>query len=74
MRDKEQARKVRENSLFEIKESEPFTYTIKEKSLLLHYCCRSCTPSSRVSFCKILSNLMFLRCNECFHYLDHVLL
>ncbi|KAK9294563.1 hypothetical protein QLX08_010868 [Tetragonisca angustula] len=55
MRDKEQARKVRENSLFEIKESEPFTPTIREKSLLLHYCCKNCTPSSRNSLVSTIS-------------------
>ncbi|KAK1125192.1 hypothetical protein K0M31_006532 [Melipona bicolor] len=55
MQQKEEARKVREFCLFEIKESEPFTPTIKEKSLLLHYCCKSCTPSSRNSLVNTIS-------------------
>lgn len=50
IQDREQTRKIRENSLFKIKETEPLAPFVKEKSSLLHYCCNSCTPSSRVSF------------------------
>ncbi|XP_076164883.1 glycerol-3-phosphate acyltransferase mino isoform X2 [Ptiloglossa arizonensis] len=44
---REQARKIRENSLFKIKETEPLTVLVKEKPSFLHYCCSSCTPASR---------------------------
>ncbi|XP_043469028.1 glycerol-3-phosphate acyltransferase 1, mitochondrial isoform X1 [Leptopilina heterotoma] len=46
---KEQARKVREASLFKIKESEPMAAEIPRTTPFFFYCCRSCTPSSRDS-------------------------
>ncbi|XP_076382724.1 glycerol-3-phosphate acyltransferase mino isoform X1 [Megalopta genalis] len=49
IQDREQARKVRENNLFKIKETEPLSALVKEKPSFLHYCCRSCTPASRDS-------------------------
>ncbi|XP_071866860.1 glycerol-3-phosphate acyltransferase mino [Bombus fervidus] len=55
LQDKEQARKVRESSLFQIKESEPLIPTVAESSLFLHYCCNSCTPSSRNSLVNTVS-------------------
>nr|XP_033203282.1 glycerol-3-phosphate acyltransferase 1, mitochondrial isoform X2 [Bombus vancouverensis nearcticus] len=55
LQDKEQARKVRESSLFQIKETEPLIPTVTESSLFLHYCCNSCTPSSRNSLVNIAS-------------------
>ncbi|XP_017889920.1 glycerol-3-phosphate acyltransferase 1, mitochondrial isoform X2 [Ceratina calcarata] len=45
--DREQARKIRQNSLFRIKETEPFSPLVKNKPSFLHYCCNSCTPASR---------------------------
>lgn len=47
MHDREQARKIRENTLFKIKETEPLSPLVKNKSSFLHYCCNSCTPASR---------------------------
>lgn len=55
LQDKEQARKVRESSLFQIKETEPLVPTVTESSLFLHYCCISCTPSSRNSLVNTVS-------------------
>ncbi|XP_050594328.1 glycerol-3-phosphate acyltransferase 1, mitochondrial isoform X3 [Bombus affinis] len=55
LQDKEQARKVRESSLFQIKETEPLIPTVTESSLFLHYCCNSCTPSSRNSLVNTVS-------------------
>lgn len=49
IQDREQAKKVRENSLFKIKETEPLVPVVKEKSPFLNYCCNNCTPSSRNS-------------------------
>ncbi|XP_076678138.1 glycerol-3-phosphate acyltransferase mino [Andrena cerasifolii] len=49
VQDREQARKIRENSLYKIKETEPLAPFVKEKTSFLHYCCTSCTPSSRDS-------------------------
>ncbi|XP_029045930.1 glycerol-3-phosphate acyltransferase 1, mitochondrial isoform X1 [Osmia bicornis bicornis] len=49
IQDREQARKIRENSLYKIKETEPLAPLVKEKSSYLHYCCNNCTPSSRNS-------------------------
>ncbi|CAL7938466.1 unnamed protein product [Xylocopa violacea] len=53
--DREQVRKIRENSLFKIKETEPLAPLVNEKSSFLHYCCRSCTPSSRNSLVNTIS-------------------
>lgn len=60
IQDKEQSRKMRESSLFKIKETEPLTMTMKQKSSFLRHCCYTCTPSSRVSFFK--SNISDLLC------------
>lgn len=60
LQDKEQARKVRENSLFQIKETEPLVPTVTESSLFLHYCCSSCTPSSRVGSAYITYSLTLM--------------
>ncbi|XP_012153367.1 glycerol-3-phosphate acyltransferase mino isoform X2 [Megachile rotundata] len=49
IQDREQARKIRENSLFKIKETEPLAPLVKEKSSYLHFCCNNCTPSSKNS-------------------------
>ncbi|KAH0947161.1 hypothetical protein HN011_010481, partial [Eciton burchellii] len=49
IQDREQSRKIRESSLFEIKETEPLVPTIKQKSSFLRHCCGTCTPSSRDS-------------------------
>ncbi|XP_076240613.1 glycerol-3-phosphate acyltransferase mino isoform X2 [Calliopsis andreniformis] len=49
IQEREQARQIRESSLFKIKETEPLAPFIKEKPSFLYYCCRSCTPSSRDS-------------------------
>ncbi|XP_033208938.1 glycerol-3-phosphate acyltransferase 1, mitochondrial isoform X2 [Belonocnema kinseyi] len=46
---KEQARKVREASLFKIKETEPIAAQIPRTTAFFYYCCSSCTPSSRDS-------------------------
>lgn len=51
IQDREQSRKIRDNSLYSIKETEPLMPLIKHKSSFLHYCCNTCTPASRVSFC-----------------------
>lgn len=47
IQERERARKIRENSLFKIKEAEPIAPFLKEKPSFLRQCCRSCTPSSR---------------------------
>ncbi|XP_012220470.1 glycerol-3-phosphate acyltransferase 1, mitochondrial isoform X2 [Linepithema humile] len=47
IQDKEQSRKIRESSLFKIKETEPLAPAIKQKSSFLQYCCNTCTPASR---------------------------
>lgn len=49
IQDREQVRKIRESSLFRIKETEPLAALVKEKPSFLRHCCRSCTPSSRES-------------------------
>ncbi|XP_031842920.1 glycerol-3-phosphate acyltransferase mino isoform X2 [Nomia melanderi] len=49
IQDRIQAKKIRENSLFKIKESEPLVPLVKEKPSFLRYCCSDCTPSSRDS-------------------------
>lgn len=51
IQDREQSRKIRESSLYSIKETEPLAPLIKYSSSFLHYCCSTCTPASRVSFC-----------------------
>ncbi|XP_076301390.1 glycerol-3-phosphate acyltransferase mino isoform X2 [Lasioglossum baleicum] len=56
IQDREQSRKVRENSLFKIKETEPLIPLVKEKPSFLRYCCRSCTPSSRDSLVNNITN------------------
>lgn len=52
IRTKEQARGVRNNALFKIKESEVSVPDPYRNSSFIYYCCRSCTPSSRVSLGK----------------------
>lgn len=47
--DREQTKKIRENNLFKIKETEPLASVVKETPAFLHQCCRSCTPTSRNS-------------------------
>ncbi|XP_020281615.1 glycerol-3-phosphate acyltransferase 1, mitochondrial isoform X2 [Pseudomyrmex gracilis] len=49
IQDREQSRKLRERSLFKIKETEPLMPMIKQKSSFLQYCCNTCTPASRDS-------------------------
>ncbi|KZC05904.1 PREDICTED: glycerol-3-phosphate acyltransferase 1, mitochondrial isoform X2 [Dufourea novaeangliae] len=49
IQDRELARKIRDSSLFKIKESEPLAPLIKEKPSFLHPCCNTCTPCSRNS-------------------------
>ncbi|XP_011863959.1 PREDICTED: glycerol-3-phosphate acyltransferase 1, mitochondrial isoform X3 [Vollenhovia emeryi] len=50
--DREQSRKIRESSLYSIKETEPMAPSIKHKSPFLHYCCNTCTPASRDTLVK----------------------
>ncbi|XP_043682974.1 glycerol-3-phosphate acyltransferase 1, mitochondrial isoform X2 [Vespula pensylvanica] len=54
--DREQARRIRESSLYRIKESEPLIPLFAPKTSFLHYCCRSCTPSSRDSLVNTVNN------------------
>lgn len=56
IQDREQTRKIRESSLYKIKESEPLLPSFPPRSSFVHYCCRSCTPSSRVSLVNAVSN------------------
>ncbi|XP_015585337.1 glycerol-3-phosphate acyltransferase 1, mitochondrial isoform X2 [Cephus cinctus] len=46
---REQIRKVRESSLYRIKEAEPLTPAVFRAHSFLHLCCNSCTPSSKNS-------------------------
>ncbi|XP_018313534.1 glycerol-3-phosphate acyltransferase 1, mitochondrial isoform X1 [Mycetomoellerius zeteki] len=52
IQDREQSRKIRDNSLYSIKETEPLMPLIKHKSSFLHYCCNTCTPASRDTLVK----------------------
>ncbi|XP_071625554.1 glycerol-3-phosphate acyltransferase 1, mitochondrial isoform X6 [Temnothorax longispinosus] len=52
IQDREQSRKVRESSLYSIKETEPLAPLIKHRASFLHYCCRTCTPASRDTLVK----------------------
>ncbi|KYN23327.1 PREDICTED: glycerol-3-phosphate acyltransferase 1, mitochondrial isoform X2 [Trachymyrmex cornetzi] len=52
IQDREQSRKIRESSLYSIKETEPLMPSIKHKSSFLHYCCNTCTPASRDTLVK----------------------
>ncbi|XP_066581402.1 glycerol-3-phosphate acyltransferase 1, mitochondrial isoform X2 [Prorops nasuta] len=49
IQNREVARKIRESSLYKIKESEPILPPFTGKVSFLHYCCKSCTPASRDS-------------------------
>lgn len=51
IQDREQSRKIRESALYSIKETEPLMPLTKHKSSFMHYCCSTCTPVSKVSFC-----------------------
>lgn len=50
IQEKEDWRKLRDFSLFKIKESEPLPPRTRQKLSFLQQCCNSCTPASRVSF------------------------
>lgn len=49
IQEKEEWRKLRDSSLYKIKESEPLPPRTKQKVSFLQYCCNSCTPTSRDS-------------------------
>ncbi|XP_043265956.1 glycerol-3-phosphate acyltransferase 1, mitochondrial isoform X1 [Colletes gigas] len=55
IQDREQAKRIRESSLFKIKETEPLAAFVKEKPSFLHYCCSTCTPSSKNSLVNTIS-------------------
>ncbi|KOC63702.1 Glycerol-3-phosphate acyltransferase 1, mitochondrial [Habropoda laboriosa] len=55
IQNREQARKLRESSLYQIKENKPLQPLVPEKQSFLHYCCNSCTPSSRNSLVNTVS-------------------
>ncbi|XP_053977074.1 glycerol-3-phosphate acyltransferase 1, mitochondrial isoform X1 [Hylaeus volcanicus] len=55
IQDREHLKKIRESSLFQIKETEPLTACIKEKPPFLQYCCNVCTPSSKDSLVNTIS-------------------
>lgn len=48
LQNRESARKIRENALFNIKESEPLSTLKSNCTPFLHFCCSSCTPASKV--------------------------
>ena len=49
IQEREDWRKLRDFSLFKIKESEPLPPRTRQKLSFLQYCCSSCTPASRDS-------------------------
>lgn len=51
IQEREDWRKLRDSSLYRIKESEPIPPQTRQKLSFLQYCCNSCTPASRVRFC-----------------------
>ncbi|KAL0110828.1 hypothetical protein PUN28_014047 [Cardiocondyla obscurior] len=52
IQDREQSRKIRESALYSIKETEPLAPLTNYRSSFLHYCCNTCTPTSRDSLVK----------------------
>ncbi|XP_011159717.1 glycerol-3-phosphate acyltransferase 1, mitochondrial isoform X2 [Solenopsis invicta] len=50
--ERETSRKVRDNSLYSIKETEPLTPSIRHKPSFMNYCCSTCTPASRDTLVK----------------------
>ncbi|XP_012537391.1 glycerol-3-phosphate acyltransferase 1, mitochondrial isoform X2 [Monomorium pharaonis] len=52
IQDREVSRKIRDQSLYSIKETEPLAPMIRHKSTFLHYCCNTCTPASRDTLVK----------------------
>ncbi|XP_015112910.1 glycerol-3-phosphate acyltransferase 1, mitochondrial isoform X3 [Diachasma alloeum] len=50
---REQARKIRANSLIKIKETELLVPTISRTTTISYQCCTTCTPGSRDSFASI---------------------
>ncbi|CAK9807765.1 Glycerol-3-phosphate acyltransferase 1, mitochondrial [Anthophora quadrimaculata] len=55
IQNKEYARKIRETSLYQIKENKPLPPLIPDKQSFLHYCCNICTPSSKNSLVNTVS-------------------
>lgn len=51
IQEREDWRKLRDFSLYKIKESEPLPPRTRQKLSFLQQCCNKCTPASRVSFC-----------------------
>ncbi|GAB1860008.1 Glycerol-3-phosphate acyltransferase, mitochondrial [Camponotus japonicus] len=49
IQEREDWRKLRDSSLYRIKESEPVPPQTRQKFSFLQYCCNSCTPASRDS-------------------------